>query len=557
MNHKTNSLRQKPQQQARNPVTTLQSVGPLWKYFLPLLALGLAARIGFALNSEMPLHPDEVMQYLEQAHRIVFGAGIVPWEYLAGTRSYLLPGFIAGILYLHSLLGLDQPAIYINTLKIVFSVMSMAIPAAMYLCCRKHFSEQTARIALLFGCFWYELIMLAHKPFTEFVATDLLALAVIFYASKLTDWRVLVIAVLSTLALATRMQLGPVIAVALLVLLIALPAAQRKYLILGGLGTVVAVGALDYLTWGYWWASYYNNVFYNVFQNISSTLFGVTPFYQYLWLLVISTLGLFYGVVATALYHWKRYGFLLALLAIIIVIHSFIGHKEYRFIFTVIPIWLIIAADLIHHCRYRISLALQAAVAGVSLLGFSNHLPLQDGVHQIITISNYTEFHAQRADLQAMIYLSELDNVTGVWDMANGASFTGGGYFYLHKKVPLYFRGNASLAKNAPKINLINYVSHIVATQGTISKLPGFRLIKTFATGAAELRGKSSAPVYHHTWDVEVWERTIPVKQHRVWNSYKVPATTPHQLAVMPDGTIRLITPNPGNFKWAFRGFNP
>ena len=40
-------------------------------------------------------HPDEVFQSLEQAHQLVFGTGLVPWEFVYGTRSWVLPGALA------------------------------------------------------------------------------------------------------------------------------------------------------------------------------------------------------------------------------------------------------------------------------------------------------------------------------------------------------------------------------------------------------------------------------------------------------------------------------
>ncbi|MEI9987972.1 MAG: hypothetical protein WDN69_35640 [Aliidongia sp.] len=39
-------------------------------------------------------NPDETFQYMEQAHRLVFGTGLVPWEFIAGIRSWLLPGLL-------------------------------------------------------------------------------------------------------------------------------------------------------------------------------------------------------------------------------------------------------------------------------------------------------------------------------------------------------------------------------------------------------------------------------------------------------------------------------
>ena len=40
-------------------------------------------------------HPDEIYQTQEQAHRLVYGYGIVPWEFRDGVRSWILPGLLA------------------------------------------------------------------------------------------------------------------------------------------------------------------------------------------------------------------------------------------------------------------------------------------------------------------------------------------------------------------------------------------------------------------------------------------------------------------------------
>ena len=45
-----------------------------------VLLFAFAARLAVGLANDGVLYPDEIMQYLEQAHRLVFGAGMVPWE---------------------------------------------------------------------------------------------------------------------------------------------------------------------------------------------------------------------------------------------------------------------------------------------------------------------------------------------------------------------------------------------------------------------------------------------------------------------------------------------
>ena len=41
---------------------------------------------------------DEIFQTSEQAHRLVYGSGLVPWEFQLGMRSWLLPGVIAALM---------------------------------------------------------------------------------------------------------------------------------------------------------------------------------------------------------------------------------------------------------------------------------------------------------------------------------------------------------------------------------------------------------------------------------------------------------------------------
>ena len=62
--------------------------GRLW--FSGLLAAAVALRL-VAFNSYSAHHPDELFQYLEQSHRIVFGYGFVPWEFREFIRSWLIP----------------------------------------------------------------------------------------------------------------------------------------------------------------------------------------------------------------------------------------------------------------------------------------------------------------------------------------------------------------------------------------------------------------------------------------------------------------------------------
>ena len=56
-----------------------------------ILVLSATLRIAVGLTFPNYIVPDEIYQYLGQAHRLVFGHGYIPWEFRVGLRSWLIP----------------------------------------------------------------------------------------------------------------------------------------------------------------------------------------------------------------------------------------------------------------------------------------------------------------------------------------------------------------------------------------------------------------------------------------------------------------------------------
>jgi len=56
-----------------------------------LLSLALILRLVVTFEFPNINHPDEIYQTIEQALRLTTGAGIVPWEFKRGIRSWVLP----------------------------------------------------------------------------------------------------------------------------------------------------------------------------------------------------------------------------------------------------------------------------------------------------------------------------------------------------------------------------------------------------------------------------------------------------------------------------------
>src|SRR5207248_8614166 len=96
---------------ARTPLSYLR-VRPGWLLAGLLIVAGLIRSAIVIFGPLDVVYPDEIFQYTEQAHRIVYGSGVVPWEIVVGVRSWLLPLFIAGLMKLLSFIG-GEPLVYI------------------------------------------------------------------------------------------------------------------------------------------------------------------------------------------------------------------------------------------------------------------------------------------------------------------------------------------------------------------------------------------------------------------------------------------------------------
>ena len=518
-----------------------------WKFLLPVLALAFVARAAVALSGDFVLHPDEIMQYLEPAHRLVFGNGVTYWEYFYGARSWLVPGLVAGVLKLFDIVGLGQPAWYVGGVKLAFCAISLLIPAGMYFFARWHFGETAARVALLMGAFWYELVGFAHKPMTEFVATALLLslLALCVRPDKMR--MVLTVAVLAVLVAAIRVQYAPL---ALLVLgLFFLRTEKKMQLTLAAVAVFVAVGIFDAITWdGGLFHSYVVNIRVNF--ALGDLRAGESPFYQFLYWLLIANMGLV-ALCVLALPDFRRYGFLLTLIALTLLIHSAQSHKEYRFIFVVIPLWLLIGADFAVWFASRASkgrsrmslgptsLVLAASFAAISLAGILNALPNQNKVYQAYSRETGIVGFIRNQDpiFAAYRYLARASRVSAVWQV-DRPYFNLPGYYYLHRAIPFYDANTGRLIfadqANIEVEKIAASVSHIVSANPATS-VPGYSVEKTFGT-IRILRRDADEPA------IRTWQKYAPTLTGgtftKVMHKLYPDASTPP-----PNSGIRFVDP--------------
>ena len=471
-----------------------------WKFLLPVLALAFTVRAAVALCGDFVLHPDEVMQYLEPAHRLVFGNGVTYWEFFYGARAWLVPGIVAGMLKVFDLVGLGEPFWYVGGVKLMFCAISLLIPVGMYFFARRHFGETSARVALLAGAFWYELVGFAHKPMTEFVATALLmALLVLCVQSSVDRGRtVWLVALIAVLMAAIRVQYAPL---ALLLLGVFFLRTDKKIHLAVAAGIfLLAVGVFDAITWdGGLFHSYLTYIRFNLVVDGGGG--SETPIYQFLWWLLLASVGLSALCMVIALRDPRHYGFLLAMVGLVLLIHSVQTLKVYRFVFAVVPLWLLVGADVVARFRggnARVWGLVGVLFAAVSLCGILNVLPSQDQVYRVYPKGTKVGFiRGQDPIFAAYRYLASTPGVLGVWH-ADRPYFNLPGYYYLHHKIPFYDFNTGRMINTGIETTLAS-VSHIVAEDPNVV-IPDYTVVKQFGALRIWRRDDNEAPI--RQWEV-------------------------------------------------------
>jgi len=238
---------------------------------------------------------------------------------------------------------------------------------------------------------------------------------------------------------------------------------------------VGAVGALETWTWGMPFHSYWLNGVFNLEQNKFRE--EESSLWRLPWLLLHASCGLLAVAVVGLIGHIRRRGFVGGLLLLVMIPHVLSAHREYRYIFATVPLWLMLFADVLAVAGKRLAQSgtlrrpslpdagsHRAAMAGlgddraapsgtpvslagvgaamlVSAAGIVNAIPYQNDVYNSFSGENIpANFLSDRTPkLELYRRLSDDDSVQGVLD-ANGYYLDGGGYYYLHRRIPLYGR---------------------------------------------------------------------------------------------------------------------
>jgi GPI mannosyltransferase 3 len=315
--------------------------GPRLGLFVLTLALGLGAalRLWLSFSDDGVYWPDEIYQSLEPAHRLVFGYGVIPWEFQEGARNWALPGFCAALLKLATLVGLAEPPEYLAVTKVVFSLVGVATAFAAFRLARAYGARPfpaacSAALFVLAAPAIYFGPRAMSETMSALPATLGLAVALMPGARP---WQRILGASLLGAAVLFRLQVS-----VLCLGLLGIFALRRQWRLALEAGLVFLIwalifGLLDLLTWGSWFHSAIVYLRYNLVE-ARSELYSSAPFDYYARTLWTSARWAILPILPLALLAAGRArGLLLTVLAFILV-HSLIGHKELRFIFPALPI---------------------------------------------------------------------------------------------------------------------------------------------------------------------------------------------------------------------------
>ena len=337
---------------------------------LGALGAGLALRLWLAFADAGVYWPDEIQQALEPAHRLVFGYGLLPWEFLLGGRTWVLPGLVAVLMKIATLVGLSEPGGYVPFIRVAFVGLSALTVWATYLLAR---AMGAGRVASAIGGAAFALsapaIYFSPRPLSESATALPVVLAwVLFVRRPGRRWDVAVGISLLFLATLIRFQNGLFLLTWLGALALRRDWARLRLSGITTAGWVVAYGLFDHLTWGGWfhsfvvyvtWGGWIVSIFPSLADSIPRVVLGLDDFgWWYYPAVFFSSMGLasvLIGALAVAAAARRDFGTrtVLVTTALFIFAPSLLKHKEFRFVFIAIPLACALAAVGLEVVRER------------------------------------------------------------------------------------------------------------------------------------------------------------------------------------------------------------
>jgi hypothetical protein len=437
--------------------------------FAVLVPLAAAVRLWVAWADQGIIWPDEIFQTIEAGHRLAFGYGFRPWEFQDGARSWLFPGLLGGVLKVASLLGATTGESLVHVAKAFMALVGAAGVWATMRAARHLGGSAAAVWAGVLATFFPPWILFGGRCMTEIASEAVLAGALaLLLAPRNVDGRLRAAGALAGLSIFLRYQNG-LVAAGFMVLAFSRGGGRGVRRFVEGAALSVAFGAaLDWATWGGPLRPLLVYLRFNFAE--ASSRFGQSSFWHYgelLWKAgtagtFLATAGLLWAVRSRG----RDVVVLVATLALYLLVHSLMGHKELRFLIPTSPIAFAVAGTGLAALIERLDTAsrrsgwlrgpawlgvfVPAAAAAIALAAMASDLRLG--------ALGYDD-RPEMADLPVWKHRDSFDRL--LWRAGAAPDLCGllvvgpgpiwlGGFTYLHRDVPYEFASPRALADGWP-----------------------------------------------------------------------------------------------------------
>lgn len=303
-------------------------------------SIAFTARTLIAILCPGAWRPDEIFQYMEPAHKWAYNTGIMTWEWRAGIRSWFIPIFIAEIMKIGDLIGINDKIFLIRE---CFSFISLSVVISFFWYGWRRSGIYLAWTLGIAAALWPDLASGGIRPLGEFTAGNALAIAVVLLLAcrNIENPPKYLLYGLSGFFLGLTISLRFQIAPAAVLAFLFLPQKNRaKYIVFSFicfLMPIVFLGILDKITLGSMFQSIFRNFYYNHTLGVADT-FGIKWFGYYFEKYINFWGAMFVFLIIFSVKAKKEECIPLLVGVFVVFYHSLIPHKEVSFIYPAIPL---------------------------------------------------------------------------------------------------------------------------------------------------------------------------------------------------------------------------
>lgn len=340
--------------------------------------------------------PDEYWQSLEVSHLMVFDYGHLTWEWKEGIRGFSYPLFFAVVYKILHLINYDSVQLLVWLPRIIQALLAALADIKLHSLIQTLEQPNVAKWTFFCQlCSWFTWYC-CTRTLTNTMESTLTTLALFYYplpGSKThSSTKYLVLVAFAIIVRPTALIVWlPLLAYHFWQEDDKLKLITHKFLPIGAL-TLGLSTSIDCFYYGQWTLVQYNFLKFNVLHNVAE-FYGSHPWHWYLTQGFVAIIGphlpfFLHGCTLAS----KKYRILLISISWTVIVYSMLAHKEFRFIYPVLPFCMIFCGISLE------SLKSWRRPAACAVL-FSNLVP-----------ALYTGLIHQRGTLDVMGHLQSLCN---------------------------------------------------------------------------------------------------------------------------------------------------